>query len=106
MCLERSPRIGGGLSTIEDARWPGYRHNIHSFFHRALDQMPWYRDLELERRGAKYLEPELNVALALKSGDSLCWWTDFERTAESFAQFSTRDAKTLRYWREAFVPIL
>ena len=106
MCLERSPRIGGGLSTIEDARWPGYRHNIHSFFHRALDQMPWYRDLELERRGAKYLEPELNVALALKSGDSLCWWTDFERTAESFAQFSARDAKKLRYWREAFVPIL
>jgi phytoene dehydrogenase-like protein len=82
------------------------RHNIHSFFHRALDQMPWYRELELERRGAKYLEPELNVALLLKSGDALCWWTDFERTAESFAQFSARDAATLRRWREAFVPIL
>jgi phytoene dehydrogenase-like protein len=68
--------------------------------------MPWYRDLELERRGARYLEPELNVALLLKSGDSLCWWTDFERTVESFAQFSTRDAATLRRWREAFVPIL
>ena len=91
---------------MEHSRWPGYRHNIHSFFHRALDQMPWYRELELERRGAKYLEPELNVALLLKSGDALCWWTDFERTAESFAQFSARDAATLRRWREAFVPIL
>ena len=39
---------------MEDPRWPGYRHNIHSFFHRALDQMPWYRELELERRGARY----------------------------------------------------
>lgn len=68
--------------------------------------MPWYRELDLEHRGAKYLEPELNVALHLKSGDSLCWWTDFERTAESFAQFSARDAATLRRWREAFVPIL
>jgi phytoene dehydrogenase-like protein len=68
--------------------------------------MPWYRELELERRGAKYIEPELNVALLLKSGDALCWWTDFERTAESFAQFSARDAATLRRWREAFVPIL
>lgn len=68
--------------------------------------MPWYRELELERRGATYLEPELNVALLLKSGDSLCWWTDFERTVESFAQFSARDAATLRRWREAFVPIL
>src|SRR5437867_10283785 len=68
--------------------------------------MPWYRELELERRGASYLEPELNVALLLKSGDALCWWTDFERTAESFAQFSARDAATLKRWRDAFVPIL
>ena len=68
--------------------------------------MPWYRELELERRGARYVEPELNVALLLKSGDALCWWTDVERTAESFAQFSARDAARLRYWREAFVPIL
>ena len=68
--------------------------------------MPWYRDLELARRGARYLEPELNVALILESGDALCWWTDFERTAESFGRFSSRDAATLRRWREAFVPIL
>ena len=44
--------------------------------------MPWYRELELERRGARYLEPELNVALILKSDAALCWWTDFERTAK------------------------
>src|SRR4051812_49461872 len=68
--------------------------------------MPWYSDLELARRGAKYVEPELNVALLLKSGDALCWWTDFERTVESFAQFSARDAATLRRWREGFVPVL
>jgi phytoene dehydrogenase-like protein len=106
LCLERSAQIGGGLATVEDPRWPGYRHNIHSFFHRALDQMPWYRELELGRRGARYLEPELNVALALRSGEALCWWTDFEKTAQSFAAFSARDAARLRYWRDAFQPIL
>ena len=106
VCLERGSTIGGGLATVEDPRWPGYRHNTHSFFHRAIDQMPWYGELELERRGATYVEPELNVALILKSGEALCWWTDFERTAESFAEFSARDAATLRRWREAFVPIL
>lgn len=106
LCLERSDTIGGGLSTVEDPRWPGYRHNIHSFFHRAIDQMPWYRDLELKRRGARYIEPELNVALALKDGAALCWWTDFEKTARSFAEFSSRDAARLRYWRDAFRPIL
>ena len=106
LCLERSERIGGGLATVEDPRWPGYRHNIHSFFHRALDRMPWYADLELERRGARYLEPELNVALALSDGPPLCWWTDFEKTARSFATFSSHDAARLRFWRDAFQPIL
>jgi phytoene dehydrogenase-like protein len=106
LCLERAERIGGGLATIEDARWPGFRHNIHSVFHRAIDQMPWYRELELARHGARYVEPELNVALVLDSDEALCWWTDFERTAASFAAFSDRDAASLRRWREAFIPIL
>jgi phytoene dehydrogenase-like protein len=68
--------------------------------------MPWYRELELERHGARYFEPELNVALVLRSGDALCWWTDFEKTADSFAAFSARDAAALRRWRDDFVPIL
>ena len=68
--------------------------------------MPWYRDLELERRGAVYLEPELNVALLLKSGETLEWWTDFEKTADAFARFSRKDAATLRRWRDDFLPIV
>ena len=71
LCLESRDVAGGGLATVEDPRHPGFLHNTHSFFHRALTQMPWYRDLELERHGAVYLEPELNVALVLKSGEIL-----------------------------------
>jgi phytoene dehydrogenase-like protein len=104
LCLERNAAPGGGLVTEEDAR--GFRHNTHSFFHRAITSMPWYRDLELERRGAKYLEPELNVALVQKNGDVLEWWTDFEKTVASFERFSPRDARALRRWRDDFVPVL
>lgn len=71
LCLERSATPGGGLATVEDPRHPGFLHNTHSFFHRAITGMPRYRDLELERHGAKYLEPELNVALAQREGDLL-----------------------------------
>ncbi len=109
LCIERRDTAGGGLTTMEDPRHPGFLHNTHSFFHRAVNQMPWYRDLELERQGAVYLEPELNVALlqsAANGGGSLQWWTDFEKTAASFAQFSKKDAATLRRWREDFLPIL
>jgi phytoene dehydrogenase-like protein len=106
VCLERRGVAGGGLATVEDPRFPGFRHNVHSFFHRAIRQAPWYADLELERRGASYLEPELNVALLLKSGEALEWWTDFDRTAASVEGFSARDAAALRRWRDAFLPIV
>ena len=104
--LERNAVPGGGLRTEE---WPvssGFLHNTHSFYHRGVTRMPWYAELELERHGARYLEPDLNVAMLLPDGCSLTWWTDFERTADSFAQFSRRDADTLRRWREAFLPIV
>ncbi len=106
LCLEPRDEAGGALTTMEDPRHPGFLHNTHSFFHRGVNQMPWYRDLELERHGAVYLEPEFNVALILKSGEVLEWWKSFEKTTESFACFSLKDAKTLRRWRERFLPIV
>jgi phytoene dehydrogenase-like protein len=103
IALERRDEAGGGLTTDENPRHPGFLHNTHAFFHRALTDMPWYRDLELARHGARYIEPELNVALILPDGRSLQWWTDFERTAASFARFSERDAATLRRWHDESV---
>src|SRR5437868_15394829 len=106
LCLERRNVAGGGLTTIEDPKHPGFFHNTHSFYHRALNQMPWYKDLELARHGAIYIEPDFNVALLLANGQSLEWWTTFEKTVESFAKFSKKDAQTLRNWRERFLPIV
>ena len=68
--------------------------------------MPWYRDLELERHGASYTQPDLNVVLLRKDGEALEWWTDFEKTYESFSRFSARDAKVLKEWRNRFIPIV
>lgn len=104
--LDRAAVPGGGLATIENPRQSGFLHNTHSFFHRGLTAMPWYGDLELARHGAEYIEPALNVAMILKDGRSLQWWTDFEKTYESFAQFSRRDAEALRRWRDEFQPIV
>lgn len=106
LCLERRDIAGGGLATVEDPRYPGFLHNTHSFYHRAITHMPWYRDLEIERRGARYVEPELNVALVREEGDALEWWTDFDKTVASFRQFSEKDADRLQHWRDAFLPIV
>ncbi len=106
LALDRAAAPGGGLRTLENPRLPGYTHHPHSFFHRAITQMPWFRDLELERQGVRYLQPELNVAMLLRDGRALEWWTDLDRTVASFAQFSRRDAGALRRWTEEFRPIV
>ena len=106
LSIDRAATAGGGLTTEENPRLSGFQHNTHSFFHRAVTTMPWYRDLELERHGARYIEPELNVALILPDGRALEWWTDLEKSVESAAEFSKRDAATLRRWADEFRPIV
>ena len=106
LSLECNSVAGGGLATEDDPVLPGFRHNTHSFFHRAVTAAPWYRDLELSRHGARYVEPELNVALILRDGRALEWWTDTEKTIASVAEFSRKDAETLRRWIGEFGPIV
>jgi phytoene dehydrogenase-like protein len=106
LSIDRRHIAGGGLSTMEDPRRPGFLHNTHAFFQRAITQMPWYGDLELERHGAKYIEPELNVAMITSDDRSLEWWTDIDRTVASFENFSKKDAETLKRWQSDFVPIV
>ena len=106
LALDRAAEPGGGLCTMLNPRLPGFTHHPHSFFHRAITGMPWFRDLELARHGVRYLEPELNVAMLLRDGQALEWWTDFDRTAASFTEFSRKDADNLRRWTEEFRPIV
>lgn len=106
LSIDRRHIAGGGLATMEDPRRPGFLHNTHAFFQRAITNMPWYADLELDRHGAKYIEPELNVAMILSDDRSLEWWTDIERTVASFEKFSKKDAETLKRWQSDFVPIV
>jgi phytoene dehydrogenase-like protein len=106
LSVDRAPIPGGGLKTIDNPRLPGFRHNPHSFFHRAVTAMPWYRDLELERHGVRYIEPKLNVAMVLRDGRALEWWTDTDRTVATFAEFSRHDAAALRGLVEEFKPIV
>ncbi len=106
LSLDRAAVPGGGLATVENPHLPGFLHNTHSFFHRAITSMPWFADLELTRHGVRYIEPELNVAMLLPDGRVLQWWTDIERTVASFAEVSPVDARGLRRWHDDFRPIV
>ena len=71
LCIERRDIVGGGAATMEDPRHPGFLHNTHSFFHRGITGMPWYRELELEKLGAAYIQPELCTAVVRRDGEIL-----------------------------------
>lgn len=103
--LESAPVAGGGLSTIEDPNFPGFFHNTHAFYHRGITNMPWFKDLDLERHGLEYIGADLYASLISQNGSVIQWWTDFEKTYKSFAALDRDDADTLRKWRDSFVPI-
>lgn len=106
LALERAAEPGGGLRTMANPELPGFTHHSHSFFHRGITRMPWFRDLELEQESVQYLQPDLNVAMLMADDKALEWWTDSERTAASFAEFSRKDADALRRWTDEFTPIV
>jgi phytoene dehydrogenase-like protein len=106
ICLESRWTPGGGLATVEWPAGSGFWHNTHSFYHRGVTQLPWYRDLELHGHGARYHCPDLNVAVVGRDGWVLEWWRDFTRTQASFARVSAEDAATMCRWRDRFRPIV
>src|SRR3990172_1201212 len=96
VCFEQALEIGGGLDTHEDPFPPGFYHNVHSVFHRNVLNLPWYRDLELGKYGLQYIRPEINDAMVLSDGRSIVWYSDLERTCQSIAAISRKDAETFR----------
>ncbi|MFN2589650.1 MAG: phytoene desaturase family protein [Actinomycetota bacterium] len=93
--LEARDVVGGGCATKEVAA-PGFRHNFHSNFHGIIHMGPVYRDLELERYGARYVWPENQFAHVFPDGRALVCNRSVDRTAENIARFSKADAETFR----------
>ena len=96
LILEKRLESGGGLAT-EECTLPMFLHNTHSIYHMMVDYAPPYRDLELEERyGVRYVHPSLQWVMPLRDGGTLCLHADVERTCQSIARISPRDAATYR----------
>jgi phytoene dehydrogenase-like protein len=113
LVLEARAVAGGGCATEEVAA-PGFRHNFHSNFHGIIHMGPVYRELELERYGARYVWPENQFAHVFPDGRAIVLSRSVERTAEKIARFSPADAETFRelahvyrqVLEEGFIPAL
>lgn len=101
LVLERRHEEGGGLCT-EEVTQPGFLHNVHANYHTFVDLAPPVTDLEVRSHGVEYVRPEVQMASIFEDGTALTIHSDLDKTKESMARFSEKDAETFgRLYSEA-----
>ena len=106
MLLEKRYELGGGLAT-EEITLPDYFHNTHAVYHLMVDYAPTIKDFELESRyDLEWVHPELEWAMPLSDGKSLCIYRDLDKTCDSIAKFSQKDAQSYREMSQRFYNIV
>ncbi len=102
LLLEKRLEEGGGLMT-EQVTLPDFYHNTHAIYKMMVDYAPVYSDFQLEEKyDVHHIFPELQCAMPLSDGRSLCMYQDLEKTCASIAQFSQKDAESYRTMHKRF----
>jgi len=90
LVLERRTIVGGAATSEEFA--PGYR--CATLAHAMGPLRPRIvRDMQLERRGVRFVRPDPRLVALSPDGRALIFSTDAARTAEAIREFSGRDAE-------------
>lgn len=98
LVLERNPYFGGGVVTREVAA-PGFRHDTHSMGHAVIQANPLIRNDELglkSKFGLEYLYQNPQFSTTFPDGSCLITYVDLDKTCESIARISERDAEAYR----------
>jgi phytoene dehydrogenase-like protein len=95
LVLEGRPTIGGGCKT-QEVCLPGFKEDLCSSVHGGIRTSPIYTELSLKEYGLEYLEPDPVMHIPFLDGASITVWRDVDRTAESIAKISKKDADTFR----------
>ncbi len=102
--LERRHIVGGAVCTQDDLI-EGYKIDVGSSAHIMIHLTPVVRELELEKFGLEYIDCDPFAFAPVDENHAVYFWRDVEKTCESIAKFSPRDAeayrKFVREW-EAF----
>lgn len=98
LVLERKAWAGGGVSTRQ-LNTPGYWHDEHSSVHIMIQGNPLLRQDELgllSQHGLKYHYSPVPHATIFPDQTALFTYKDVDKTCESFATVSSKDAETYR----------
>lgn len=98
MVLERNRYIGGGVATQEITA-PGFKHDLHSTGHYNLQANPVILNDELglqAKYGLEYIYPDVSIGTVFDDGSKLLTYFDLDKTCESIAAISEKDAISYR----------
>ena len=98
LVLERKAWLGGGVVT-QEAVVPGFRHDLHSATHILIQANPLIRNDELgliAKHGLEYIYPEGVFSTIFDDQTYLVSYADVDKTCESIARVSPRDADAYR----------
>jgi len=96
--FERREMVGGAVATEE--MFGGYQMDVGGSAHIMIHLTPVIRELELEKFGLEYIEMDPFAWHPTPDGEWLAYYRDVERTIESIARISERDAESYREFIE------
>ena len=102
LVVEAAPTLGGAAATAE-LTLPGFHHDVFSAVHPASIASPVFRELELERHGLRWIQPELAMAHPLPGGRAAVLAQDLTRTVVSLDALAAGDG---RRWKALVDPFL
>src|SRR6202051_215368 len=89
LVLERRPQLGG--AAVTDEFHPGFR--CSTLAHSAGPIRPdVVRDMQLAKHGLRFVTPETCVTALSPEGRALSLYQDGDKSAQSIAAFSQKDA--------------
>ncbi|HVF98350.1 MAG TPA: NAD(P)/FAD-dependent oxidoreductase, partial [Chloroflexia bacterium] len=91
---ESRSRVGGAVNTEE--LWPGYRVDTCSVMHILIHKTPVIEELGLHRFGLDYMQMDPWGFAPFPDGSHILFYKDLDRTCQSIAAVSERDAERYR----------
>lgn len=96
--LEKQDIVGGAVATRE-LTLPGFKHEVGAYMHGIVQANPLIRKDELglkSKYNLKYIYPDKMFEAVFPDGQTIAFYRDFDKTCESIAKLSQKDAEAYR----------
>lgn len=103
LVLERRHIVGGAVVTEEIV--PGFRFDLGGSAHILIHHTPIIQELKLADYGLDYIDLDPLFFAPFPDGSHLTIWKDVDKTCQSIAAISPRDAEAYRQFIKTWTPL-